>query len=77
MDLNTTKTILKASFMVVIAALMIASFFNVPFLVFVMIGFLMLFVTVYAMFWRCPNCKKHLGKLVVRQCRNCGQPLYK
>lgn len=39
-------------------------------------GVLVLYLIVYALFWRCPHCGKHLGKdLNVRKCRHCGEKL--
>ncbi len=72
MDLKTVKFILTTTFLVIIAALLIGSFTNNQLLIYIMLGFFAIFALVYLVGWRCPECKKHLGKLVVRQCKHCG-----
>lgn len=73
MNLGTTKYILSVTFIMVIAALILASFLNMNSLVYIMMGFFLVFITVFFVFWRCPDCKKHLGKLTVRKCKHCGK----
>ena len=77
MNLLSVKRFLTMTFMVIIAALIIASFLDAPGLVYVMFAFFGIFAVVYLLFWRCPKCKKHLGKLNAYRCRNCGSEIYK
>lgn len=36
------------------------------------------FIVVYAMYWKCPHCGKHLDKLVLTQkCKRCGKRIDK
>ena len=38
------------------------------------IVFLVGFVVLFAGYWRCPHCKKHLDRLILTQkCRRCGK----
>lgn len=76
MDLKTTKFILSSTFMIIIAAVLMVTFIESQLLTMMMIGFLLVFVTVYAIFLRCPHCKKHIGKMSARKCKHCGKDLY-
>ena len=75
MDLKNVKFILTATFITIVAALVIGSFTNNQLLIYIMLGFFAIFAAVYLIGWRCPKCKKHLGKLVVRRCKQCGHTL--
>lgn len=75
MDLRSTKHFLKVTFLVIVAALIIGSFMDSSLMIYIMLGFFGIFTVVYLMFWRCPNCKKHLGKLVAYKCKHCGHNL--
>ena len=75
MDLKTVKFILTTTFLVIVAALIIGSFTNNQLLIYIMLAFFAIFALVYLLGWRCPECKKHLGKLVARRCRHCGHRL--
>ena len=75
MDLKTVKFILTSTFIVIVAALLIGSFTNNQLLIYIMLGFFAIFALVYLFGWKCPKCKKHLGKLVARRCRHCGHTL--
>ncbi|MBQ7816182.1 MAG: hypothetical protein IJ339_02340 [Oscillospiraceae bacterium] len=45
-------------------------------LIYVMLGFFVIYALVYLLGWRCPKCKKHLGKLVVQRCKHCGHHIW-
>lgn len=75
MDLRTVKFILTTTFLVIVAALIIGSFTNNQLLIYIMLAFFVIFALVYLFGWKCPKCKKHLGKLVARQCKHCGHRL--
>ena len=75
MDLKTTKFILSSTFMIIIAVVLMITFIESQLLTYIMMGFLFVFVTVYALFLRCPKCKKHIGKMTARKCKHCGQDL--
>jgi len=51
------------------------SFTNNQLLIYIMLGFFAIFALVYLFGWKCPKCKKHLGKLVARRCKHCGHTL--
>ena len=72
MDLKTVKFILTTTFLVIVAALIIGSFTNNQLLIYIMLAVFVVFALVYLLGWRCPECKKHLGKLVARRCKHCG-----
>lgn len=72
MDLKTVKFILTTTFLVIVAALIIGSFTNNQLLIYIMLAFFVVFALVYLLGWRCPECKRHLGKLVARRCKHCG-----
>ena len=38
-------------------------------------GFIMSSLIIWAVFWRCPDCGKHLGETTVKYCRYCGKSL--
>lgn len=75
MDLKTVKFLLNTTFMIIIAALVIGSVMNNQLLIYMMIAFFVIYGVIYLGFWRCPKCKKHLGKLFVHKCKNCGHDL--
>lgn len=77
MNLLSIKQFLSTTFMVIVIALIGASFLNAPGLIYVMMAFFVIYAVVYIGFWRCPECKKHLGKLNARKCKKCGHDLYK
>lgn len=76
MDLRSVKYMLNTTFMFAILAMAIGSFVGGSALVFVMMGFFVIFITVYLFCWKCPKCKKHLGKMSVRKCKHCGHDIY-
>ena len=76
MKLSTAKYILNVTFMAIAAALVLTTFLNSSGLVYVMMVFFCIYAIVFLGFWRCPECKKHLGKLNARKCRHCGKNLY-
>lgn len=75
MDLKSVKSFLITTFLVIVAALIIGSFMNNPLMIYIMLAFFVIYAVVFLFFWRCPKCKKHLGKLIVHQCRHCGHRL--
>ena len=77
MNLASIKQFLTTTFMVIVVALIGASFMNAPGLIYVMMAFFVIYAVGYIGFWRCPECKKHLGKLNARKCKKCGHELYK
>ena len=77
MNLAAIKQFLSTTFMVIVVALIGASFLNAPGLIDVMMAFFVIYAVGYIGFWRCPECKKHLGKLNAQQCKKCGHKLYK
>lgn len=76
MDLRSVKQMLRTTFMFAILAMAIGSFIEGSALAFVMMGFFVIFIIVYLLFWKCPNCKKHLGKLSAYKCKHCGCDIY-
>lgn len=75
MELRTVKFFLTTTFLVIVAALIIGSFMNNQLMIYIMIAFFAAYAFVYLFFWKCPKCKKHLGKLVARRCKHCGHTL--
>ncbi|MBQ7006712.1 MAG: hypothetical protein IJN59_02665 [Oscillospiraceae bacterium] len=74
-DLKNVKFILSSTFILIIATLVIGSFTNNQLLTYLMLAFFAIFAAVYFCFWRCPNCKKHLGKMIVHRCKHCGHEI--
>ena len=72
MNLRSVKSFLTTTFLVIVAALIIGSFMNNELMIYIMLAFFVIFALVYLLGWRCPECKKHLGKLVARRCKHCG-----
>ena len=75
MNLKTVKFILTITFLTIVAAVVIGSFTNNTVLIYIMMAFFVIFAAVYMLFWRCPECKKHLGKLTARSCKHCGHKI--
>ncbi len=75
MDLRTTKFLLNSTFLMIIASLVIGSLMDNQVLIYIMIAFFVIYGILYMGFWRCPECKKHLGKLFVHKCKHCGKDL--
>ena len=77
MNLASVKQFLTITFLVIVVALIGASFMNAPGLIYVMMAFFVIYAVVFLVGWRCPKCKAHLGKLNARRCRKCGQELFR
>ncbi len=76
MNLATVKYYLNITFITIIAAIVLATFLNSSLLIYIMLVFFAIFAVLYLGFWRCPDCKKHLGKLNVKKCKRCGKNIY-
>lgn len=76
MNLALVKQILTITFLAIVVALIGGSFMNSQGLIYVMLGFFVIYALVYLLGWRCPKCKKHLGKLVVQRCKHCGHHIW-
>lgn len=75
MNLKSIKSFLTTTFMTIVAALIVASFMDNSLMIYIMMAFFVIYAVVYLFFWKCPHCKKHLGKLVVRECKHCKHKL--
>ena len=54
----------------------LGSFIGGSAMVVVMMGFFAVFIITYVFFWRCPKCKKHIGKMSALKCKHCGHDIY-
>lgn len=75
MDLKSVRYMMRMTFMFVIAAMILGSIIDASIFVYIMLGFFAAFIFMFAFLWRCPNCKKHLGKITVHKCKHCGHEI--
>ena len=76
MDLRSVKQMMSTVFMFAILAMAIGSFIGGSAMVVVMKGFFAVFIITYVFFWKCPKCKKHIGKMSALKCKHCGHDIY-
>ena len=75
MNLREVRNLMRNLFMGALGAMMIGSFLQISLIVYVMLALFAGYAIVFAFMWRCPNCKKHLGKITVHQCKHCGHTI--
>lgn len=75
MNLSSIRQFLSSAYIIMIALLLGATFLKIQALLYAMFALIAVYIVVYAFLWRCPKCKKHLGKTNVCRCGKCGYEL--
>lgn len=75
MGLREIRALMRNLFMGALGAMIVGSFIKVSAIVYVMLACFAAYAIVFAFMWRCPNCKKHLGKITVHSCKHCGHSI--
>lgn len=75
MSLIEIRILMRKIFMGVIISMIVGTFIQLPVIVYIMMGLFAAFIFIFVFKWRCPNCKKHLGKMTVHSCKHCGHTI--
>ena len=79
MDLKTARTVTYILLALVIGfyLLILAMDYQVPAWLWITALLCSLaYLTIFLLFWRCPHCRRHLGRASGEYCQHCGQSLY-